>query len=225
MNFLGALKTIIVILGVTLVILALSILAAKIFVCWLGGDVAAWVQAVGAVIAIVAGFATAAAQTRALQHQTDYEKSALVRAACSISFEALETVSDRLEAALTPSSHRKIMSLQGDRTTEMILAMREFDTTKLPASLLSDFIRLRSHIFAINERISEVYNSEETSSGEGKRDTSERPERLKSALRVYTNAIKLFDHIQLVATEFGVGRRSVSQGVNLANYASQVQPS
>ena len=170
-------------------LLILTIVGASFLVCWFGGSLSAWVQSLGAILAIITGFAAAIWQVRAQRMEARQEQRAIVRAAHILACEALATASERLEAALIPPNSGKVMSLQGDRTTEMVLAMREFDTTKLPADLLPLFVRIRSHVFAINERISDVYDTEK----KNQELVKKRGKRLKSAESVRDNARKLLD--------------------------------
>lgn len=199
-------------LSMTLIILIISVCAAYRLQVWLDGDLSSWVQAIGAVLAIVVGFETAAKQTRTQQKLVQDEKHTLAQAAHLIAYEALETATGRLEAALTPADVFKRLSLQGDRTTEMILAMREFDTSQLPSEMLSDFIRLRSHVFAINERISDIRDSEETGLRAKRSSRIKRTSRLESTVRVHTDAEKLFVQLQSIAVKFGATHKDLSKG-------------
>lgn len=213
-------KSVATILGVTLGILALSILIAQLLHCWFRGELAAWVQAVGAILAIVTGFATAAFQARSQEQAAIAGRNDLARAAHTLAFEALETISERLEAALTPSNSSKRYALRGDRTTEMISAMREFYTVRLPTDMVSDFIQLRSHVYAINQRISEIYGSEEHGALKKRRDAkAKRNERLESSVRVRSQALDIFQRLQILAVErYGVEAKSVSSGGFLTSY-------
>lgn len=199
-------------------ILGITFVGAHCLVTVFGGEITAWVQSLGAILAIVSGFAAAIWQVRAQRIEAQAERHAIARAAHILAFEALETASDRLEAALIPPNSGKIMRLQGDRTTEMVLAMREFDTVKLPADLLPLFVRLRSHVFAINERISEVYSSED----KDEKRKPEREDRLRSALRVRTDAIKLFEELQSAVLEYGAQKKSVQTGKETARVAARI---
>lgn len=177
-------------------LLILTIGGASFLVCWFGGSLSAWVQSLGAILAIVTGFAAAIWQVWAQRMEARQEQCAVVKAAHILASEALATTSDRLDAALIPPNSGKCMSLRGDRTTEMVLAMREFDTKKLPADLLPLFVRIRSHVFAINERISDVYDTEK----KNQELVKKRGKRLKSAESVRDNARKLLDVWKETAT-------------------------
>ncbi|MFZ4690062.1 MAG: hypothetical protein ACOYLS_12550 [Polymorphobacter sp.] len=157
-----------IVLGVVIVsvaILIISIWIAKYLSCWYGGDIAAWTQSIGAIFAIVAGFATAVYQLGRQKAEAEAAEKIFAKAAYRLAHEAFDTVSDRLEAALTPRSASKSYNLRGDRTSEMVSAMRELNVSRLPPDLLADFVRLRSQIAAINNRLGEVYESEDRLSG------------------------------------------------------------
>jgi len=213
--------TVAYVLGTTLLILLVAIAAARLLNHHFGGELAAWVQAVGAVLAIVAGFATANFQLKVQQEAVMNERRALAQAAHLLGYEALETMSERLNMALTPRGPSKRLALHGDRTTEMIVAMREFDTTKLPASMLSDFIRLRSHVYAINQRISDIFESEEHGSESERSERKKtRYERLRSSVRVRAEAVILFDRLQQrISNEFGGEAMTITTGQFLTDYS------
>lgn len=216
-------KPVMLILCVTLGILTLSILAAQVLHCWFEGEIAAWVQAVGAILAIVTGFATAALQARYQEQAANNGRNDLARAAHTLAFEALETISERLDAALTPASSSKRYALRGDRTTEMISAMQDFDTARLPTDMVSDFIRLRSYVYAINQRISEIYKTEERGALAKRRaEKAKRNERLASSVRVRCDALVIYGRLQdLAVMRYGVEAKPVSTGIFLSNYNPQ----
>ena len=56
--------------GFTILLIVASVVIARLFAWLFGGDLSAWVQAVGAILAILSGFATTALQTEA-QRQLD----------------------------------------------------------------------------------------------------------------------------------------------------------
>lgn len=218
--FTAAIGFLVAILGGTAAILGLSVIAAERLATGSGEDIAAWVQAVGAIVAIIAGFATLAIQTMLQGKAENKERKAIVEAACLLAFDALETVNERLENALAKKPKR--LSLQGDRTTEMVLAMREFDTSRLPAALLSNFIRVRSHIYAINEKITEVYEIEDAAADKDS-EKLKRRERFVSTARVRIDAVKLFDQLQGTAKSFGVQNRNLSTGYSLREYLEELK--
>jgi hypothetical protein len=192
-------KTTSAVASVVLGILAISIAAAAALRCLVGGDIAAWTQAVGAILAIVSGFVVAFYQRSEERNDASLEALAIVQACYLLGFQALETVGERLENILTPSGIK--FSLQGDRTSEMVEAMREFDTSRVPAEILKDFILLRSHVFAINKRISEIYDSKVDRNGD--KNTS-RHDRLESTVVTYRKALEIFGTLSEAAMGRGV---------------------
>ncbi|GLR59307.1 hypothetical protein [Rhizobium indigoferae] len=203
--------------AVLVVILAISIVVGRSLSTPCSGDLPAWVQAVGAIAAIVAGFAVAADQQRSQQVAAIEEKNEFTRAAHMLAHAALQTVSERLDTALTPKHTRKGYALQGDRTTEMVTAVSQLDTARIPSEILPYFIRLRSHVFAINSRISEIYDSESRLSGtEYDKKRSLRHERLESSVKVFDAALVLFHQMQdEIANRFPVKRLEITVGPSL----------
>ncbi|SMX46084.1 hypothetical protein [Actibacterium lipolyticum] len=90
----------------------------------------------------------------------------------------------------------------------MVLAMREFDTSKLPSELLPLVARIRSQVFAVNERICDVYRTEEKDNDR----LREREERLRRAVRVRQMAVELFDGLNVAVAKFDVLRLEVVTG-------------
>lgn len=191
----SAVKTLLAVGLAALAILAVSIGAAAIVHSVIGGDVAAWTQAVGAILAIVSGFGVAFYQRREEREDAAIELPAIIQASYVLAFQALETVGERLDNILTRSSVK--LSLQGDRTSEMVEAMREFDTSRLPAEMLKDFILLRSHVFAMNKRISEVY---EMKVKRGDDIYKVRHDKLESTVMTYRSALQIFGELSGAAS-------------------------
>ena len=162
------------------------------------GETSGWAQAIGAVLAIVAGFVGTAYQLSRQKKDTLDGRSLSGRAAYLLAYDALDIVSDRLESALQPNKSRDKHALRGARTTEMVAAMREFETSRVPDDMLADFIRLRSRLVAVNERITEIYLSEERATGD-KSDAlkGRRLERLLSAVSRHSPAPALNVRIAL----------------------------
>ncbi|TBC48186.1 hypothetical protein [Rhizobium ruizarguesonis] len=209
---------------VTTVPTLIGILAFSIAVGYLlkkiDGSLADWVQAIGAIAAITAGFAMAADQQHSQEVTKANERREFTRAAQVLTHAALQTVSERLDTALQPRHPLKVYALQGDRTTEMVRAMAELDTALLPSEVLPFFIQLRSYVFAVNSRISEVYDSEKRGTqDELDKKRARRPERLKSSLRVHDAAIKLFIEMQsLVVDRYGHSLLAIKTGPSLNAY-------
>lgn len=167
-----------------------------------GGELSGWVQAIGSVLAIVAGFAGVLHQVDAQRRQDAEQIAATGRAAHSLALGAYELVTDRLNAALQPGKSEQYYVLRGLRTTEMVTAMREFEAGSLPASLISPFVLLRSSVFAINERISEIYMSEADATPAGRKALeARRAEELRSALRAHAAAEKAAFELDNLANE------------------------
>jgi hypothetical protein len=183
-------------------------------------DASGWAQAIGAVLAIVAGFVGNAYQLSRQKKDSLEGRSLAGRAAYLLAYDALDIVSDRLESALQPNKSRDKHALRGARTTEMVAAMREFETSRVPDDMLADFIRLRSRLVAINERISAIYESEERAA----RDKSaglkgRRLERLRSAVRTREEALELFTSLESVAVKrHGAVSRPVTERLEIAGY-------
>lgn len=115
-----------------------------------------WVQAIGATVAIfVAWFALWLQRTQAQDDQRE-ETRRLASAVYGLSTHGFDRVSDRLAAAASPGSGKRL-TLRELRTSDIIRAMRKVDPTSLPAGLFEPFVLLRSSLYAVNERISEVY--------------------------------------------------------------------
>lgn len=179
-----------------------------------------WTQAVGAVFAIIAGFAGVLFQVQRQKGEAEAQRTEAGKAAHLLAFDALDTVSDRLNAALTPANDKANHRLRGNRTTEMVTAMREFDFTRIPASMLADFIRLRSRIYAINERITELYSNEAARPAGWEREELEieRNRLLSSAVAVHEEAVTLYEGLQATAVSFGATSRSLRVHEAIDNY-------
>lgn len=109
------------------------------------------------------------------------------KAAVSISLCALEYVTERFEAAI---EGRLKFALRGARTTEMIEGMRTLEIASLPHEIIDAFIHLRSDVYAVNVRISEVFSAHD---GKDRvRRIAERREDLVSAARVFSDALSAF---------------------------------
>ncbi|MBJ7441940.1 MAG: hypothetical protein JHD35_23385 [Sphingopyxis sp.] len=199
--FVRLLAWLMAIIAISVAILAAAIAAAGYLTCRLGGDQSGWAQAIGAVLAIVTGFATTLYQLRSQKADALALEAASGRAAYLLAHDAFEAVTDRLEAALTPRNNSKIYALRGGRTSELVGAMREFETSRLPSAVLADFIRLRSRIAAINQRLTEVYDSEDRLRGAAKENKrAERHERLASVVAVRGEAVTIFSSLESTAT-------------------------
>lgn len=154
-------------------------------------ETAAWVQAVGSIAAIIAtalifhfeqegrvAEATRDAKERsAAAKQERYERA---RTAGELALNATNLVAARLEASLASINGSTLYALRGHRTTEMVQAMRELQIDSVPSDVMERFAYIRSGIYAVNARITDVFDSEKNKKGLRER----RYERLKSAGRV-----------------------------------------
>lgn len=197
---------------------SLAIVMVSILIAWplarlAHDEIVAWVQAVGSILAIVSGFAIALYQRSEQRSDAKSDTAAIAAAAHTLAWHALETVSERLDSILNPSDS-VTLALRGDRTKEMVEAMREFDTARLPASLLPDFILLRSHIYAMNENISKLYNVPREADAEGKT----RHEKLVSTVRVQGKARAIFGQLETVAAAFGSPPRALTVYPRIETY-------
>lgn len=188
----------------SIIIFAITVLLAEAFACWLGGNAADRVQAIGGVVAIIVGGTFALFQLDMQRAEAEAERSRLVQVAYRLAFDALQIVGERLDSALTPASSAKLYALRGDRARETIEAMRELAASSLPADVLQDFTKVRSYVFAINQRLSEIYDSEDRLDEEARQlRRNERPERLKSSVRAYVLVLPIFGNLGDTAETYG----------------------
>lgn len=166
------------------------------------GQFAAWVQAVGSVVAIViaiilAFFQRDQARDVVRQHEHDGAK-----ATCELARESLAMVGDRLSAALQPPKPRSSHALRGFRTTEMVAAMRDLEASKIPSELIVDFVSIRTGVFAINARINELYDREKNKEQHiASRASAQRNAKLHSAVQVYRQCKNSMTNMASIAKE------------------------
>lgn len=126
--------------------------------------------------------------------RTDRCKAA--RAAGELGANAHKQLSGRLHAIIKSPLR---FALRGARTTESIAAMRELDVLMLPAELIADYAEVRAGLFAVNERISEVFRTEKSQARKLKR-----LDRLESAARIFDEATTALDRlITSINEQFG----------------------
>lgn len=169
-----------VLLGVCAVVALLFLIAVATAKGLLSDEMAAWVQAVFAVVAIGSSAWFFADQRKADRAREIDEARDTARTAGEMSAHALSLVAVRLEATLASETGSPLFNLRGNQTTEMVQAMRELDLGKLDPNLIKHFAYMRAGIYSINARISEIYKSERANPDLKHR----RRERLKSAGRV-----------------------------------------
>lgn len=123
------------------------------------------------------------------------------RAALLLAHDAIDAITERLDAALTLNLDMKDMALRGVRTGELISTMRDYDIGRVPSEMQPDFNRMRSCAVAVNERMADIYASEKTPDYSGKlRSRSERKGRLLSAVKQRNEAVNYFGRLQKIAT-------------------------
>lgn len=158
-------------------------------------DTPGWVQAVGAIMAIVVGFATILCQRALESADAEAARDANARAAHLVATHAMTTVGERLDAVLAPEDLKHPFRLRGERTLEMIATLRDFDTARIPHEMLEFFLQLRANLHAINERISEIYDSERETLSKP-RSRGERPLRLEGAVVIWRNSRTLLETLR-----------------------------
>jgi|GEM_PF-2608589 len=185
-------------------LLVAAALAAAVFgPPWIRGQTsAAWVQAIGSILAILGGFAVANLQLRHAASEARREQAERARAMASLVHKTLELVADRLKVAGRPFSKRTYgMALRQHRTSELVEALRQINAGDLPPEVVVSFSTLRSSLYAVNARITEIYQSEEA------RDIPEsrRERRLRSSFAIYDIALADYRELDcLVRTHFGL---------------------
>lgn len=200
-------------------VFVLSGLGAQIAACagW-DGDAAAWFSAFATSLAIVAAVAVVRLQLLAQARAEKARRADLAQVAYDLAGEALALVTDRLNVALSPKQPQSVYELREHRTTETILAMRELEPHTLPPTILKAFVQVRSRIYAINRRISEVYEK-------GARDRNyDQHEKLGGAVTVHLLACAAFTDLgDVVDKELGgrsLPRRTIPIPDSVTSYAA-----
>lgn len=175
-----------------------------------GQTFAAWIQAIGSVAAIAATGITFVADKRHERVRADNDAAALAVTAREMALNAIGMVSDRLDAAL----HDQVLfRLRGHQTTEMVQAMRELDIRSLKPAVVRHFAVVRSSIYAVNARLTDVYASDERERKQFDAianviyavNYSRRRERLKSAARVLLEAREHIHYLENSASLQHIG--------------------
>jgi hypothetical protein len=216
----GWLWTIAAILASSIAILGIAVWFAKWLQYFYCGSLWDWAQTAGAVLAIVAGFAAALMQLNRQKADSRAIEVASGHAALQLAHDALDAVTDRLDAALTPVGESHEFALRGGRTGELVGAMREFDTGRLPSPILADFIRLRSLVAAVNQRLTEVYGNEVRPGRSGKgRTRAERNDRLESAVNTRNDAVTIYESLHSTAKRhYGTSNLRLTRYSRVENY-------
>ncbi|HYD11554.1 MAG TPA: hypothetical protein VEC11_01770 [Allosphingosinicella sp.] len=196
------------------------------------GEVTGWVQAIGSIFAVVAGFGVAAYQVQKQREDVREEMRERARAAHKLAFQAYRLIGERLATALSrkdrksgPASGAGQFDLKGYRTTEMVAAMREFDTGRPPTPLIESFVELRTRVFAINERISQLYEREDSQSPEDRVAAKAlRYGKLESSVRVYARAGESYTALDAAARDhFGIESLGCAVPPAIATYGAPTE--
>jgi hypothetical protein len=152
-----------------------------------GQTTAAWLQAVGSILAILIALAVASSETRQASTDARLEKCDEARAAIALAHKTLELVAERLMVACDPANEASHgMALREHRTNELIEAMRQISVGDLPPEVVVPFSSIRSNLHAVNARITEIYDSEDEDGIPEER----RRLRLGSGLIIYGHAVR-----------------------------------
>lgn len=116
---------------------------------------AAWVQAIGSVAAILLAAITLWIQRAQGHSDQQAEAVRLMTSIDALSREAFEQVTERLRLAVDPEPGSGPAPREY-RTTEMIEALREISVAQLPPELLEPFVVLRSTLYAVNCQIGDA---------------------------------------------------------------------
>ena len=177
-------------------------------------DLWACIQAVGSILAILAGIAVVWWQERTRKQDQKRQESELAKAAGDVAREAVSLVEARLNSALFPTGKPILFWLRNQRTTEVVQALRELRISSLPNEIIASVVRIRSGAFAINQRISEVFDSEPDEIQKARRWT-----RLESCGRVLSETLDEFAHLRsLLANRHGVDLAPIMPDDNMARY-------
>lgn len=183
-------------------ILAIGAMATWILAGWAAGrtqgdNLAAWIQAVGSIAALLLAGATLWVQRVLAQADKAGEVRDLAHSIDALARTAFERLTDRLKVAVKPGSGPKL-ELREYRTTEMIQALREIDVTRLPPDLIEPYVLLRSTLYAVNRRIKEVY---------AKGDAAVLSD-LDSAVRIHIDAESAVNLLNERCGRYGIHRRA-----------------
>jgi hypothetical protein len=183
---------------------------------------AAWVQAVGSVLAILGGFAVANLQLRHAAAEARRQQAARARVMALLVHKSLEQVADRLKVAGRPfSKERYGLALREHRTTELIEALRQINSGELPPEVVVPFSTLRSNLYAVNARISEVYRSEEPPRNIPE---SRRRRRVRSSFAIYDHALADYRELcRLVREHFGLTAPEFAEPPELRGFVEEAR--
>lgn len=199
-------------------ILTLSVALAIPLNAWCA-SLAGWVQGIGTVAAIVAGFAGVQLQVRQQEKDKLRADRVLGQAAYMLAFESFYLITDRLNGALSPGQKGRVYELRGYRTTEMVNAMRETEAARFPTCIIVDFSQLRSLVFAINCRISDLYAAEDDDPSLA----SFRYGKLKGAVSAHKLARETFERLTITsARELQAEKKTLLTPYSILNYSTEM---
>ncbi|MBO9623173.1 MAG: hypothetical protein J7500_10725 [Sphingomonas sp.] len=183
-----------------------------------GETTAAWLQAVGSILAILFGIAMANAEARRAGADARTEKIEDARAAIALAHKTLELVADRLMVACDPATEAMHgMALREHRTNELVEGLRQISVGDLPPEIVVPFSSIRSNLHAVNARITEIYESEEEDGIPAER----RRVRLGSGLIIYAHAVNDYaDLCTLLRTQVDVEFPAFREPPQLAAYVA-----
>jgi hypothetical protein len=186
-----------------------------------GHTTAAWLQAVGSILAILIALAVANSQLRQAAADLRLEKCDGARAAISLVHKTLELVAERLMVACDPANEASHgMALREHRTTELIDALRQISVGELPPEIVVPFSSIRSNLHAVNARVTEIYESEEDEGIPEER----RQLRLGSALTIYSHAVRDYgDLCRLLRTQVEAEFARFHEPPRLASYVAMAR--
>lgn len=188
-------------LALTLAGVLLSVVACRATDGWLGQTMAAWVQAVGSVLAILAAIVIANQQIDYSRKEAQRASSNLAIAAVSLASRTLAQVADRLTAAARPQAGKSMgLALREHRTTELVETLRQVNIGDLPPDLVVAFSTLRSRLYAVNARITQIYDSEQRD----QKLEARRKQRVRSSLLTYDEALADYHELSTLLVTQGV---------------------
>lgn len=165
-----------------------------------GQTMAAWVQAVGSVLAILAAIVVANLQIEHARKEAQRATSDLALAAVSLASRTLTQVADRLAAAARPQAGKSMgLALREHRTTELVETLRQINIGDLPPVMVVAFSTLRSRLYAVNARITEIYDSEQ----KDRKLEDRRERRIQSSLLTYDDALADYQELSKSLSKMG----------------------
>lgn len=188
-------------------------------------DITDQIQAWGSIGAVAAALFALLVQEIVRRHAEDKRRRELAKAAADIAREASRLVAERLHWALKSQDGPTLFELRGHRTTEMVQAMRELDISSLSPALIAPFARVRSDVYAVNERISDVFESENR--GPAKQKVAlraRRTHRLTSAGRVLGAALEQYNQYRAaLEVTFKEGSIAVALESDVSDFIRECQ--